>query len=327
MNSTSEKREDAFFTLGISAAEVSLIKTILYFDIFNYPLIDSEVFRAQADPKLSLVQVQKMLLNLSRLGWLERYENFYGFGDLAAKVKRRKKGNQLAKSQMELARKRSVFISRFPFVRAVMLSGSLSKDYMETGSDIDFFVITKPGRLWLARTMLIFYKKIFLLNSHKSFCMNYFIDEENLEIEDKNIFTATEVAFLVPTVNHGLYTRFRHANLWTDEYYPHFKQRGTNEYVQERGKKAKQFVEWLLSGFLGTRLDTFFLKLTLKRWMKKFSHLTPEHFEVALRSRKHVSKHHPSNYQAYVLNKLEKAWEELQEQMLTIQSETQEIAE
>ena len=85
----------------------------------------------------------------------------------------------------------------FPFVRGVFLSGSISKGFMSESDDIDYFIITAPGRLWLTRTLLILFKKIFLFNSFRNFCLNYFIDSENLYIPEHNRYTATEIVFLI----------------------------------------------------------------------------------------------------------------------------------
>jgi len=55
--------------------------------------------------------------------------------------------------------------------------------------------------------------------------MNYFIDEEALEIEEKNIFTATELITLLPACgNGGLVKIFRRQQLVTS-FLPHYKHR------------------------------------------------------------------------------------------------------
>ena len=103
-------------------------------------------------------------------------------------------------------------IKRFPFVRGIFISGSLAKWNVSTQTDIDFFIITKRGRLWLTRSALIAFKKFFLLNSKKFFCLNYFITDDHLEIEDRNIFTAIEIASVKPIFNLELYLKFLEAN-------------------------------------------------------------------------------------------------------------------
>jgi hypothetical protein len=88
---------------------------------------------------------------------------------------------------------------RFPFVRGIGISGSLSKNYADEDADIDFFIITSRNHLWIARTFLHGLKKLsFLVGKQDWYCMNYFIDEEALVIAEKNIFTATEVVTLKP---------------------------------------------------------------------------------------------------------------------------------
>ncbi len=57
--------------------------------------------------------------------------------------------NRLAEIRLKDAKKYARVIANFPFIQAVFISGSLSKHVMKPNSDIDFFIITKPDRLWL----------------------------------------------------------------------------------------------------------------------------------------------------------------------------------
>ncbi len=91
---------------------------------------------------------------------------------------------------------------------------------MHEDGDIDFFIITKADRLWICRTLLVLYKKVFLLNSRKYFCVNYFVDENNLKIKDKNMFTAIEVKHLLSVYNPELIGHFKEINNWTNEFIP-----------------------------------------------------------------------------------------------------------
>jgi hypothetical protein len=156
----------------------------------------------------------------------------------------------------------------------------------------------------VARTILIFYKKIFLLNSHKEFCVNYFVDLEHLTIEDRNVFTATETQYLIPTINPEVYHQFREHNQWAKEYFPQSPSRLNPTCKPYSGSRLGRVGEWILSGKLGERLDLWCMKKTLNHWKKKFGHFDAEQFELALRSRKYVSKHHPSDFQGRVLNRI-----------------------
>ena len=69
----------------------------------------------------------------------------------------------------------------------------------------------------------------------------------------------------------------------------------------------------MLSGKTGDKLDNYFFKLTLKRWKKKFSHFNEEDFDLNMRTRKNVSKHHPRGYQHKVLSSFELKIKEAEE--------------
>lgn len=279
----------------------ALVRSLLYFDIFKYPLQGGELLRYANSRSVSQVHLDELVDRKM----VHRQGSYYYVGEENGRIERREKGNALADVRMGKARKVSQFIGKFPFVRAVMLSGSLSKGYMEADSDIDYFIITKPGRLWVARTMLIMYKKIFLANSHEDFCVNYFIDEAHLEIEDQNIFTATETVFLLPTYNYPLYEEFRAANPWADAIYANFGLQNARHCDGPNEARTRRWLEALLGGRLGTAFDTWCMKRTLRRWQNKFPDFDTETFEIALRSRKYVSKHHPQQFQRRVLDALE----------------------
>lgn len=86
------------------------------------------------------------------------------------------------------------FLSNIPFVRGILLTGSASKYILDKNDDIDFLVITEPNHLFLCMVLISFFKKIihFLIYDKNSFpiCCNYYIVKNNLEIHDRNEFTA-----------------------------------------------------------------------------------------------------------------------------------------
>ncbi|HAW20714.1 MAG TPA: nucleotidyltransferase [Flavobacteriales bacterium] len=291
-------------SITLSTEERAVLKTLLYFDIFNYPLKPSEIHQF-APIKMSPINVVPCLNFMSNCGLIQQLGSYYSVKNDQELVTRRELGNKSAKGLMNRARRMSKFISRFPFVRGVYISGSLSKGFIDEEGDIDFFIITKPGRLWIARSLLIAFKKVFLLNSKKYFCVNYFIDTDHLEIPDKNIFTATEVRTLLPMYNLKLYEDFVAANGWAEAYLPNYKPQDTDSVIRQQSYLIKGVVETILRWGIGNWFDERLMKATMRRWKAKFSHFTDEYFEHALRSRKYVSKHNPQNFQKKVLDALE----------------------
>lgn len=281
----------------------SVIKTLLYYDIFDYPLKASEVYKFLGVNSVTESDVLEALNELAEQQTIYRFGEFYGVRSSEANVIRRIKGNKEAEKYKAIAQKKARFIAQFPFVRAVMASGSLSKNYMDEKSDLDFFIVTFPNRLWIARTLLVLYKIVFLKNSHKFLCINYFVDVHHLEIEEKNIFTATEVATLLPLHGAEYYQKLHRANSsWLTKYFPNFRPLSTNTVPYSTTGILKKILEKVIDLFFGNILETYCMNTTLERWKRKHLHnFTEQEFNIAFKTKKYVSKSHPQHFQKKVL--------------------------
>ena len=58
---------------------------------------------------------------------------------------------------------------------------------------------------------------------------------------------------------------------------------------------------------LGNWLDKLFMYITIWRWDVKFKHFDRSKFNLALRSTRNVSKHHPQDFQTQVLTRVEES--------------------
>lgn len=299
--------------IQLNELKSNILKTLIYFDVFSYPITIEELLDFMHFQRAELPVLESALQELCNEKIVYKLTTFYSLKRDEARVEKRLKGNSHAQKFIEIAYKKAKFIGAFPYVRGVCISGSLSKGYMDESGDIDYFIITQPERLWIARTILVLYKKIFLLNSRKHFCVNYFIDTNNLQIPDKNIFTATEVLTLIPAYNTELFDKFIKHNDWAYRYLPN-KKNTNNVDVNYQKNNFKLYFEKMLDGKWGEKLDDFLMKFTLNKWRKKFKHLQEENFELALRTRKYVSKHHPQSFQLKVLSAIDKKINELEEQ-------------
>lgn len=292
----------------------SILQTLVYFNIFSYPLSKKEL-HLFARESLTSTELDTALEKLLAQNIIYKINDFYLLENNPDWVNRRLKGNEKAKAVLKKAQKNARFISQFPFVNGVFISGSMSKGFLDEEGDVDYFIITKPNRLWVARTCLIAYKKIFLLNSRKYFCVNYFVDDDSLEIKEKNLFTATEIYTIMPMVNESLFKNFYSTNDWVSSFYPTMGKVHENNILPLKKNAFATFVQWLMKGNFGEFLDKRFMRMTLKRWNKKFKTYTNEEFELLFRSERRVSKHHPSNYQKMVLETYQNKLESIKNQL------------
>lgn len=293
-----------------------IIRTLLYYDIFNYPLKSEEVFRFLGINHVDHPFIVSQLNSLSEEKFIYRFGEFFTVQNNETNVIRRQKGNAEAERCLSIAQRQARLINRFPFVRAVMASGSLSKGYMDEKSDLDFFIVTHPGRLWIARMLLVMYKRIFLFNSHKYFCVNYFVDTEHLEIEEKNMFTATELATVIPLQGAEYYTKLHSQNPWLKNFFPNYISRPIDNVPPASSGWVKSFCEKLITALGGAWLDKYFMNMTLGRWQKIYGgkYAQPD-FQVAFKSKSYASKNHPKHYQRKVTDIYQQKVDEFTQKM------------
>jgi predicted nucleotidyltransferase len=288
---------------------MNILKPILYFSIFNYPLTSDEIFKFS-----SIKEKEKMVKELSNLeqkGVVYNINGYYSAINDENIIAKRLEGNKSAENIMPKAWKIAKLISNFPYIESVCISGSLSKGAFDEKSDIDFFIITKKNRVWIARTLLILYKKIFLLNSKKYFCVNYFMSSGYLKVDEENRFTATEIATLIPLYGETTFNRFIQENRWVYRFFPNIKIGQKNIKTSYKSALPK-VIENLLDSKFGDCLELFFMKITIKKWNSKFNHLSKVDFELAFKSSENISKHHPNNFQKKVISRLNKKYTEIE---------------
>lgn len=290
----------------IKKQHLDIIRTVLYFDVFSYPLTTTELYENTA-LNVSVPEFNRLVDELIGIGLLQKQSDFIlGVGRDQSDIEKRLNGNKGANAIMPTAYRFSSRIAAFPFVEGLCLSGALSKNYYDEQGDIDFFIITKPGRLWICRSLLILRFKLLPASKKRFWCTNYFISSEDLRIQDRNAFTATELAYLIPVFNYEAYKNLMTANDWHRAAFPNKQPAPDNNCIPAKKNRLKSLTERLLSGRTGDWLDNLLLSMTLRHWRKRFSSMAGEDFELQFRARKNVSKRHTKGFQ----NKVLTLWEE-----------------
>ena len=136
--------------------------------------------------------------------------------------------------------------------------------------------------------------------------MNYYIDEDQLEIKEKTIYTAIEVVTLIPLQGDTVIEQFYAANSWTRTYLP-------NKIMRISSAKPlhpslfKIAFEKLLNNAVGNALDSLLMKITAGRWGKKTAQkkLNSKGNVMAMDADKHYAKPDPNSFQAQLLEQYE----------------------
>jgi hypothetical protein len=283
----------------VQEMEESILAVLAYFDIFYYPLTLEEIKQFRQN-RGNEADFHNCLKNLISAGIVFQTGDLFSVQNNPLLAYRRKEGNQKAGNLLAKATNVGRFLQRFPFVRAVGISGSLSKNFADRQADFDFFIITHSNRLWIARTLMHLYKKCMTLFGRQHyFCMNYYIDEEALTLDDRNVFTAIELKTLLPVSGWSTMSKLFASNNWTNEWLPNCPYR-----IQKKAEPIrspfKRFAEWV---FDYNKLDDYLFRLTSRRWKNKESKgkKNSKGQIMKLHTDKHFSKSNPGAFQEKVL--------------------------
>jgi hypothetical protein len=176
-----------------------------------------------------------------------------------------------------------------PFVRMVAVTGALAVNNAPADDDLDFLVVTAPGRVWLARAFCIA-----LVRGARCFgvglCPNYILSHRALEQSQRDLVTAHDMLQMVPLVGFGVYAEMRAANRWAEAYLPHARQPLHTEPELKPGgwlRALRAAGEWLLSGRLGDALEAW----ERERKLRKFAAAARGPDSTAVLDSDHVKGH------------------------------------
>ena len=255
----------------------SILNTICYYDILDYPLTSFEIWKnligdryhAQSETlSLNLIVLELEDEELKR--YLDEYRGFYFLKGRKDLIEKRIFNNKISVSKIKKLRRVVWFLRFIPFVRAVMVTGRLAMKNAENSSDWDLLVVLKSGRIWTGRTLVTGAVHSLGKRRHGNkiknrVCLNYFITDKSLEIKYKDLFSANEYLFCFPLFDSkNYYNKFQLKNSWIREYKP-------NYYLVENNN-LKSLVETKISKIirnLGEKMISWdYLEERLQIWQR-----------------------------------------------------------
>ncbi|MBC7814276.1 MAG: hypothetical protein H7175_24185 [Burkholderiales bacterium] len=251
--------------------EAAILRTVLYADVFNFPMTAQEIHHFLIHPEPTrLEDIEAFLCTPGPLRELLDEEHGYfvcaGRADLIHTRIERERASQ---TLWPLARRYGMWLSRLPFVRMVALTGALAvRNAAADDDDLDFLVVTTPGRVWVARAFSIVLVRLGRLRGVE-ICPNYVLAVDALRQERQDLFIAHEVAQMVPIYGRDLYEQMRAANEWVLLHLPNADGAFYDEHEGSVGggwNAFKRLVESLLGGGIGDKLEAWEYRRKLQRF-------------------------------------------------------------
>lgn len=213
--------------------EKAILKTLIYYDIFNFPLKAWEIHKWLIEKDASLKQVENSLKSLIKKSKIKKQNDYYFLAARKKLVRERELKELSSRHHLTIAKYISILFKLIPWIKLVGISGSLSMMGSSKKDDIDLFVITGKNRIWISRLLLIFINSLTglrrtrrekILSAHGKICINLILDTESLEQNKKNIYVAHEVLQTkILWQRDEIYSDFLHTNFWAFKFLPNWK--------------------------------------------------------------------------------------------------------
>ena len=197
----------------------AILKTLAYADVFNFPLKLDEIQR-YLPVQATIDEVQGNLIQvLLPSGQVECHDGYYFLPGRTKQIEMRLDRETSSRAMWPQAEKYGQSIGSLPFVKMVAVTGSLAAHNLVPDGDVDYLVVTEPGRLWLSRLFIVALVR-WAARDGITICPNYIVSENALSFTPRNLFSARELAQMVPVYGVDVYQQLRRANQWTHQYFP-----------------------------------------------------------------------------------------------------------
>lgn len=279
-------------------SRAAILKTLLYSEIFNYPLKKEEIYNFLiSSKKINKHDVYKALDSLKEI--LKKRDNYFYLSENAIDIGKRKIKEDIGIGKIKKAKKIIKKISIIPTIKFIGISGALSMKNSEINDDIDIFIISERGLTWTTRFLVVIflnilgvYRKKDSINFADKICLNMILDEDSMYFKNKkqNLYVAHEIAQMLPIFNKDkTFEKFIKANDWINNFLPNIN-------IQK-----KYYINKKQNTILDLVIILSFKLLFIEKILR---------YMQFIYMRKHISKEivlnnylgfHPFDYETYIL--------------------------
>jgi predicted nucleotidyltransferase len=270
--------------MNLNLLEKSILATITYYDVMDYPLTGFEIFKYLINPsyiiaisgieqnteigqikEIKIIDILKTLDSNNLKIHIQEKNGFYSFRDLyQIRIERQKISDEM----WEKTKKIIKWLQIIPYIRMVLVNGSMAMYNAKEESDIDLMIVTKNKRIWTTRFLTTIFFQIIGKRRHgkkikNRFCLNHYITNDFLKSSLLNLYTAHLYAHLVPVLEpeKGLYGRFQFENRWIGNYLCFYGMDKLDNQKKINNNSAMEVIRSIQEGVLNTFLGNIFEKI------------------------------------------------------------------
>ncbi len=266
--------------------EERLTALVAYFDIFGQGLdkdfIERNIF---GDNKFKWTDIEIIVRDSEHLAIVDEKVCLRFRTEPTKEQANGKTADHLIKKALKSAK----IFRRIPFVEYVAVCNYLPLGIAEENSDIDLFIVSRPGRIFLTRlfTTLILHlsgQRRYGTKIDGRFCLSFYANADNLNFQTLlltpyDIYFAFWVLALCPIYGQErFYRKIQQDNSpWMERYFDNYQARFSSNSTLWKGKSFMAgFLERVLAGKLGNRLEAQLEKYFIRRHQRKLKYLTED---------------------------------------------------
>lgn len=313
-------------------SEKQILATIVYYDILDYPLSGFEVFlylvknyhcKEAVSRRNNTVSEVMDLLDTSE--YLKKYishkHGFYFLRNRTDIVQQRFDRKKLADQKWKRIVKIFWIMQVLPFMKMVLVSGSLAIGNSKRGSDIDLIIIARKGRIWMVRTFVTLLTSVFGVRRHGNktedrICLNHYITDRSLRIPFESLYNAQSYLHLINIYNSKkdkkLFKNFQEENKWIGEYAQNYKHSRLKSFrsIKRNGifSFISKFFEFVFLGKVGNYLERKLSQIQSKR-IKKDKLYKESGGRITISNNQ--LEFHPSSHEANIIPEFNRRMKEL----------------
>lgn len=227
--------------------EKAIIKTLIYADIFDYPLTVYQIHKWLIGKKATLRQIETALKRLSEKRKVKSEKGYYVLPGRSSLEARRKSREKQSKKFFWKAKLIVWFLKFIPWIKLIGVSGGLAMGNVQRWDDIDLFIITSKNRLWISRLLALGLlsivgqrRKVYDTGRKLSgkLCLNILLEEDRLAQDKGDIYLAHEVLQMkVLWQRDGIYSKYLADNAWVFKFLPNWV--GSNQDLRFMNKDLR----------------------------------------------------------------------------------------
>jgi hypothetical protein len=303
--------------------EKAIARTIVFFDMFNYPLTAYELWQL-IDYRAELIDVKKCLVNFDNGFLANKVALERGFYFLAGRedlLKGRNDFYNLANVKNKIAERAARFLR---FVPGLKMMAVCNNFYYQPVSDIDIFIVSRKNYLWLVRGIVTILVHLLGKRRHgqkvsNRLCLSFYVSEAGEDLKpltlESDPYFYYWLAFLTPLYeDRGYYRDFLAANGWVKAKLPNLHDDGfiyTNKIKDNFGSLILKKVFYIMNCLgLGKIMEAGAKKIQLKKMAKNINSLAKDGDTRVVISDM-VLKFHENDRRAQFLENFNKHYEKI----------------